>query len=136
MALIRNGKHWLVVVLEEDHVVKWRIHIGALRIGVLRRMRAALRPIDGLAGEKFSWMKTVGNLENSERHLLGDILVASAQVAYLGAFNGEYRQELLAQWAQQLDKLKLLHSPQLSVYAQAGPLRAKPAAFHPSVLLK
>lgn len=38
----------------------------------------------GAAGEKFSWMRTVGELENSERHLLGDVIVASAQVAYLG----------------------------------------------------
>eukprot|EP00667_Euglena_gracilis_P000011 EG_transcript_11 len=84
------------------------------------KLGRAGRLIDGLAGEKFSWMRTVGELENSERHLLGDVIVASAQVAYLGAFNGEYRQGLLQQWAQQLDHLKLLHSSQLSVYYTLG----------------
>ena len=65
-------------------------------------------------------MRTVGELENAEKTLLGDIICAAAQVAYLGAFNGEYRSELVTDWSNFLDELGLVHSAQLSVFYTLG----------------
>ena len=39
------------------------------------------------------------------KNVLGDIVVASGSIAYLGAYTNEYRESLYAQWREKLKSL-------------------------------
>ncbi|CUG87367.1 Hypothetical protein, putative, partial [Bodo saltans] len=77
--------------------------------------RAAML-IDGLAGEKKNWMRTVETLTDKSRYLTGDMLAAAGQISYVGAFTSIYRNALLDQWRQKMQELGILHSAQVSVF--------------------
>ena len=47
--------------------------------------------LDGLGGERERWDATSISLEKQYRNLIGDILISSAIIAYLGAFPYKYR---------------------------------------------
>ena len=44
------------------------------------------------------WKVSCENLKNDLRDLTGNILLASANIAYLGPFNSQYRDDMLAEW--------------------------------------
>lgn len=46
------------------------------------------------------WSKSVNSEEEHAQGLIGDTLVSSAAVAYLGAFTASYRRRLISQWLQ------------------------------------
>lgn len=48
----------------------------------------------GLAGEKIRWEETVATLEEQIGYLVGDCLVASAFLSYMGPFLSNYRDDL------------------------------------------
>ncbi|KAK7201712.1 dynein heavy chain [Novymonas esmeraldas] len=81
----------------------------------LRLERAAML-IDGLAGEKRSWMQSVERIDESAQYLMGDMLVAAGQIAYCGPFTAVYRQDLLDTWGKDLDQRSIVHSGQYSIY--------------------
>jgi dynein heavy chain, axonemal len=81
----------------------------------LRLERAAML-IDGLAGEKRSWIQSVERLDESAQFLVGDLLVAAGQIAYCGPFTSNYRQDLLETWGKELGARSIVHSPQFSIF--------------------
>ena len=46
----------------------------------------------GLGGEKIRWNNVIENLTHKYDNIVGDVLLSSAIVAYLGAFTVDYRQ--------------------------------------------
>ncbi|KEG11834.1 dynein heavy chain [Trypanosoma grayi] len=72
--------------------------------------------IDGLEGEKKNWTNTLQEIEENFKYLLGDMIVAAGQIAYVGPFTASYRNDLLQLWRGELDKHNIMHSPHLSVY--------------------
>ena len=44
------------------------------------------------------WRESVVELEGRLQGLVGDTLISSAAVAYLGAFTAKYRRDLITQW--------------------------------------
>lgn len=54
--------------------------------------------IAGLGGEKSRWTVAAERLGQEYVQLTGDVLLAAAQIAYLGAFTSTYRIECLRQW--------------------------------------
>lgn len=70
---------------------------------VLPHTSAACRAqklITGLGGEKSRWTAAASRLGQEYTQLTGDVLLAAAQIAYLGAFTSTYRTECLGGWVQ------------------------------------
>lgn len=58
----------------------------------------AQKLIAGLGGEKSRWTAAAERLGREYVQLTGDVLLAAAQIAYLGAFTSTYRHECLNGW--------------------------------------
>ncbi len=56
------------------------------------KLERAEKLINGLGGEKARWSYQIESLTHTYDHIVGDVLLSSAFVAYLGAFTFDYRQ--------------------------------------------
>ena len=56
------------------------------------KLERAEKLINGLSSEKARWKTQITELENTYSSIIGDVLLSSAIVAYLGAFTSDYRQ--------------------------------------------
>ncbi|CAM9103575.1 unnamed protein product [Discosporangium mesarthrocarpum] len=61
-----------------------------------KRLAAASKLITGLTGERTRWTMDIGDLQQQKTRLVGDCLVASSFLSYLGAFTTEYRSDLMS----------------------------------------
>jgi len=59
-----------------------------------QRLAMANRLVNGLSSENDRWKIEVGKLRETETMLIGDVLLASAFVSYIGAFNNIFRRRL------------------------------------------
>lgn len=75
------------------------------------RLERAQVLIGGLGGEQTRWTATVETLGEDYKNLVGDCLVSSSTIAYLGAFTSEFRAALVAQWQGLLTALGVPHTP-------------------------
>ncbi|RNF14084.1 putative dynein heavy chain [Trypanosoma conorhini] len=80
------------------------------------RLGRASMLIDGLAGEKKNWTSTLQEIDENSKFLLGDMIAAAGQIAYVGPFTASYRSDLLRTWEAELKNHSILHHAQLSVY--------------------
>lgn len=87
----------------------------------------AKRLITGLGDERGRWSETVVEIDRKLLNVVGDVLLASAAVAYFGPFTAEYRQELLQEWTVHLDSLHVPSShhsaPLMEVFGDALRIR-------------
>jgi dynein heavy chain len=58
----------------------------------------ATKLIAGLGGQKTLWLSISEKMTGVYTNLTGDVLIASGMIAYLGAFNSVYRDELAVNW--------------------------------------
>uniref|UniRef100_T1J4J2 AAA+ ATPase domain-containing protein n=1 Tax=Strigamia maritima TaxID=126957 RepID=T1J4J2_STRMM len=65
---------------------------------VASRLQRASKLNTGLANEHMRWHATAKRLRAELSHVVGDVFVATACIAYYGAFTTEYRQELVPFW--------------------------------------
>jgi dynein heavy chain len=64
-----------------------------------RKADMATRLVNGLADENVRWTEAVKSFDQQEAQYVGDVLVASAFVSYIGAFNARFRTDLVSdQW--------------------------------------
>ncbi|KAA6358077.1 MAG: putative dynein heavy chain, partial [Streblomastix strix] len=68
------------------------------------KLNRAEKLLNGLQGEHERWTQTVQDLDQSRSTLLGDALVATGYVTYLGPFTSEYRKQMAAQWVKYISK--------------------------------
>lgn len=54
--------------------------------------------VGGLAGEAERWKVNVAILQEDFKSLVGNILLSSATVAYIGPFTSEYRTKMIKEW--------------------------------------
>ncbi|XP_058822007.1 dynein axonemal heavy chain 6 [Topomyia yanbarensis] len=71
------------------------------------RLNRAGRLTSALADEEIRWRDTVQELTAEQFAVPGDVLVASAYVAYLGAFPMSYRRELSIKWVEECRNLNI-----------------------------
>uniref|UniRef100_A0A7S3ZAX1 AAA+ ATPase domain-containing protein n=1 Tax=Lotharella globosa TaxID=91324 RepID=A0A7S3ZAX1_9EUKA len=76
--------------------------------------------IGGLGGEKKRWAETVKALNESYKHLAGDVMISAGAVSYLGAFVAEYRRDVMDQWRVQLKENKVPFTDTASVVSTLG----------------
>jgi len=55
------------------------------------KLSAAIKLVNGLSGENKRWKETVKRLKKETLSIIGDCLLASAFVSYIGAFNIKFR---------------------------------------------
>lgn len=60
-----------------------------------RRLIAADKLISGLGSEKIRWSEELAELKQRRLRLLGDCLLAAGFLSYVGAFNWEFRHQLI-----------------------------------------
>ncbi|KAI8927547.1 dynein heavy chain and region D6 of dynein motor-domain-containing protein [Entophlyctis helioformis] len=72
-----------------------------------KKLVRAEKLIGGLGGEKDRWSEAARSLAITYTSLTGDVLLASAVIAYLGAFTLNYRQSMQTEWNQKLVDLKI-----------------------------
>ena len=76
------------------------------------RLERAEKLLGGLSTEKVRWEERVRTLGSDYTNVIGNILVSSGLIAYLGVFTVPYREACLRQW------LQLLHSKGIPCDAQ------------------
>ena len=62
------------------------------------RLDKAQKLIELLGGQKSRWKELSEELSVVYRNLTGDVLCSSGMIAYLGAFDSLYRNELMSDW--------------------------------------
>ena len=60
-----------------------------------KRLAAASKLIAGLTGERTRWSSDVADLQKQSVMLVGDCLLGSSFLSYLGAFTADYRKDLM-----------------------------------------
>jgi dynein heavy chain len=74
------------------------------------RLERAESLMGGLGGERTRWTKTCADLTAAYDNLVGDALVSAGAIAYLGVFTPSFRTEIIVQWGEKLEELKIPHA--------------------------
>jgi len=76
--------------------------------------------ISGLGGEKSRWKASSENLAIVYTNLTGDVLISAGMIAYLGAFDSVYRNELSSMWVKKCVEQKIPNSGKFSLEGTLG----------------
>ncbi len=68
------------------------------------RLKNATNLITNLINEKGNWAHMKEQYIKDEKNVVGDIFISSGIVAYLGAFNKNYRNEIIRKWSLLIEK--------------------------------
>lgn len=79
------------------------------------RLNRAGRLTSALSDEEIRWRETVDELNRELFAVPGDVLVASACIAYLGAFSIDYRRRLSSEWIAECQQLNIPSSSHFSL---------------------
>lgn len=71
------------------------------------RLKNATILNSNLGTEKEEWKRKKENLEQFSINIIGDILISSGIISYLGAFTKSYREEIILQWANKIRDSKI-----------------------------
>ncbi|KAF8787359.1 Dynein heavy chain 3 like protein [Argiope bruennichi] len=63
-----------------------------------QKKERATKMIEGLGGEKDRWSGAAESLTVAFNNIVGDVLLSSGVIAYLGAFTVDFRQECISSW--------------------------------------
>ena len=74
-----------------------------------RKLTRAGDLIEKLAGENESWVKLLASNEAASENLVGDVLISSGVIAYLGVFINSYRNDCIKNWGEMLKEFDILH---------------------------
>eukprot|EP00924_Labyrinthula_sp_SR-Ha-C_P008574 snap_masked-scaffold_37-processed-gene-0.12-mRNA-1 protein AED:0.06 eAED:0.07 QI:0/0/0/1/1/1/3/0/4292 len=66
--------------------------------------------IGGLSGEKARWIELIAQYKMDLENLVGNIVLAAGNIAYLGPFTSAFREELNTQWKLKLQSLDIPNS--------------------------
>ncbi|XP_077865268.1 dynein axonemal heavy chain 12 [Saccoglossus kowalevskii] len=64
-----------------------------------KKLVRAEKLIGGLGGEKSRWIQAAADLQHTYDNLMGDVLISSGVIAYLGAFTSGYRSICTSEWS-------------------------------------
>lgn len=85
-----------------------------------KKLVRAEKLIGGLGGEKDRWTNNADVLSGQYVNITGDVLLASAVVAYLGPFTVDFRQQCVAEWHKLCQDKQIPCSAVFSVNATLG----------------
>lgn len=84
------------------------------------KLSRAGKLILGLGGERHRWAAAVTDFDGKIANIIGDILLASGTIAYLGPFTSEYRSQLMKEWVGCLSRLRIPHSENPTLWEALG----------------
>ncbi|KAL3142804.1 hypothetical protein ABBQ38_003103 [Trebouxia sp. C0009 RCD-2024] len=84
------------------------------------KLERAEKLIGGLGGEKVRWTETAQRLKDAYAHLVGDMIISAAIIAYLGPFTSAYRQRITASFIMLCGQLDIAHTASFSLNAILG----------------
>lgn len=103
-----------------------KAYFQATVIIVEQKLERAETLIGGLGGEKERWMEIARGLEQDALNLVGDILISSSIIVYLGSYQHSFRQKYINQWAELCRVNHLTTSPDFSLIKVLGsPIEAR-----------
>jgi dynein heavy chain, axonemal len=76
--------------------------------------------VSGLGDEKIRWAENVKYLEGLIANVIGDVLVSSGFIAYLGPFTSQYRELMTSKWIAHLTNFKVPHTESPEVIKTLG----------------
>ncbi|KAH9113497.1 hypothetical protein AeMF1_012304 [Aphanomyces euteiches] len=74
------------------------------------RLDSALKLISLLGGEEARWVITIKQLMEDLKNLVGDVVISSGTISYLGCFTSEFRDICIASWYNSLAKHGVPHT--------------------------
>eukprot|EP00026_Physarum_polycephalum_P000043 Phypoly_transcript_00043.p1 GENE.Phypoly_transcript_00043~~Phypoly_transcript_00043.p1 ORF type:complete len:2765 (+),score=358.08 Phypoly_transcript_00043:606-8297(+) len=80
-----------------------------------QKLERAQKLIGGLSDEKTRWKESSEELDMKLSNLVGDVLLSSGVIAFLGAFTSSYRNKLVQQWNTDLQSLAIPHTPNCTI---------------------
>lgn len=86
----------------------------------MQKLERAEKLLGGLSGEKNRWSETAARLGGSLNNVIGDVLLSSGAIAYLGAFTIDYRNSLVAQWHSICVQIEIPCGPEFDLIAVLG----------------
>ena len=84
------------------------------------RLLRAQKLIEGLSGETSRWNDTATHLKGSSMFILGDSLLISGVLTYIGAFSPSYRSDILDRWKNYLKSQDIQFSENFSIEKSLG----------------
>lgn len=84
------------------------------------QLERAEKLVVGLADESKRWEEAITSLNEDQRNMLGNTVLAAGFLAYVGCFTQEYRQRLVKTWMKFLKENGLLFSPDWSLQKILG----------------
>lgn len=121
MALL-NEKRNQVMLLEQrlaelngklDEAVKQQTALQGNVDLCNQKLARAKKLIGGLGGEKTRWTAAANALQNEYDTIAGDVLISCGYICYLSPFNSGFRQTILTDWQNYVNKLNI---PRADVY--------------------
>jgi dynein heavy chain, axonemal len=81
-----------------------------------KKLNRASQLMSSIGSEKDRWIQTKAKLGEDKQSLLGDMIIVTAFITYLGPFEGKYRNQILREkWQPLVGKYKIKHSPDFSL---------------------
>ena len=80
-----------------------------------QRLKRASKLTTALADEQIRWKENIVQFDKELEHVVGNVFISAACVAYYGAFPSNYRQELVKQWTEKTVEFKIPVSDNSSV---------------------
>jgi dynein heavy chain len=84
------------------------------------KLNRAGKLIFGLSGEKTRWAAAVEFFDKKIANMVGDILLSSGAIAYLGAFTSEFRSKLIKSWKSSIATYGIPRSDNASLWETLG----------------
>ncbi|EAY21612.1 Dynein heavy chain family protein [Trichomonas vaginalis G3] len=84
------------------------------------RLERAEKIMSGLSGETARWEETAQKLHNTAQFILGDSLLISGVLTYIGVFSPKFRIDIINEWKGFLDTEKIAYTSDFSIQAALG----------------
>ncbi|XP_033102995.1 dynein heavy chain 12, axonemal-like isoform X1 [Anneissia japonica] len=85
-----------------------------------KKLERAEKLIGGLGGEKDRWTVAAATLQHTYDNIMGDVLISSGVIAYLGAFTSAFRVQCTNDWTKICQDKKIPCSDQFSLSQTLG----------------
>ena len=85
-----------------------------------KKLNRANQLIVKLKDEEKSWEKQLGEQKEFKKSLVGDIIISSGIIAYLGVFSSEYRKDAIENWVQLMQSFDITSTSPFSLAVVLG----------------
>ncbi|OHT13633.1 Dynein heavy chain family protein [Tritrichomonas foetus] len=85
-----------------------------------KRLERARKILSGLEGEAKRWVESANKLKFSAQFILGDTILISSALTYLGAFSPSFRSEIIDEWKKFMKEANLKFNENITIENSIG----------------